>query len=399
MKYHKRLLLVLIITISLLPELIWGDYIKAGTVEGIRGKNYITLIFTDNPEHESYHILFNGKRLGTAIITARIEGNRSDYRYLALFRPADRESEKLLRPGLAAAVIRPDKSIDNRYEKKPYIERIEFKKEIISTVDKREMVLIPAGRFIMGSSKGDKDEGPENTEYLPDYYIDKYEVSNREFKVFLDDTAGTYPPYWEKHLDLQRNFKSPYFEDLPVIVTYYEASAYASWCGKRLPSEHEWEKAARFPLHLDRNNMDSVYTWGYELHEGISNTSELWVNEDTGKNLKELIKNKYRLEKIDKGYIPVNVYEPAALSHYGAAHMDGNALEWTDSWYKAYKNSYVKDKKYGTQYKVIRGGSYFHPFREARVTDRKTGGIPSLQSDRIAGFRCVKDVSAQDRLN
>ncbi len=399
MKLYKIISASLILFLLFVPELKSRDYIRTGTVEGVRENNYITLIFKEKPEFESYYILLDGNRLGTALITARIEDNKAQFRYLALFRAADKESVKLLRPGLAAAVIKPDKSIDNRYEKKPYIERIEYKTVIISAVDKREMVLIPAGRFIMGSSKGDKDEGPENSHFLPDYYIDKYEVSNRDFKAFLDDTAGEYPPYWGEHLDLQRNFRTEFFADLPVIVTYYEALEYASWCGKRLPLENEWEKAARFPLHRDKNNMDAVYTWGYEFREGISNSAELWMNEETGENLKELIKNKYRLEKIDKGYIPVNVHEPAAASYYGVVHMDGNALEWTDSWYSAYKNSYVKNKKYGTQYKVIRGGSYFHSAGESRVTDRKIGGIPNLKRDRVAGFRCVKDVSAQDRLN
>jgi len=399
MKLYKIISASLILFLLFVPELKSRDYIRTGTVEGVRGNNYITLIFNEEAEFESYYILFNGNRLGTALITAKIEDDKVSFRYLAIFRAENQESARLLRPGLAAAVIRPDKSIDNRYAKKPYIERIEYKKEIISTIDKREMVLVPAGRFIMGSSKGAKDEGPENIEFLTDYYIDKYEVSNRDFKIFLDDRAGDYPPYWKEHLDEKRNFKSQFFEDLPVIVTYYEALEYASWCGKRLPVENEWEKAARSPLHLDKKNMNAVYTWGYEFREGISNTAELWKSEETGKNLKELIKNKYRLEKIDKGYIPVNVYEPASVSYYGAVHMDGNALEWTDSWYRAYKNSYIKDKKFGTQYKVIRGGSFFHSAGESRVTDRKTGGIPNLKRDRIAGFRCVKDVSAQDRLN
>jgi formylglycine-generating enzyme required for sulfatase activity len=77
--------------------------------------------------------------------------------------------------------------------------------------------------------------------------------------------------------------------------------------------------------------------------------------------------------------------------------MDGNAQEWTDSWYRAYENNYTKDKKYGTQYKVIRGGAWFTTRKEARVTDRKIGGIPDLYTDRIAGFRCVRNAAPGDR--
>lgn len=300
---------------------------------------------------------------------------------------------------MSVILMRADKSIDSRYEKKPYIERIEYKKELISSIDKRDMVLIYSGKFLMGSDKGDKDEFPERVEELTDYYIDKYEVSNLDFKKFLDDIAGSYPPYWNEHIDVNGNFITDYFRDLPAIVTYIEASEYASWCGKRLPSEKEWEKAARFPLNIDKKKMDNIYTFGYIFREGISNIGELWEVENAGKNLKETIKNEYKLEELNKGYIPVKMYEPSSASYYGVVHMDGNALEWTESWYNAYSNNYNRDKKYGTQYKVVRGGSYFLPLKASRVTDRKIGGIPSLDKDRMAGFRCVKDVSILDRIN
>jgi formylglycine-generating enzyme required for sulfatase activity len=295
--------------------------------------------------------------------------------------------------------IKPDKSIDSRYDKKPYIERIEYKKEIISSIDKREMLLVRSGKFLMGSASGEKDEFPESIEDLPDFYIDKYEVSNSDFKQFLDETAGHYPDYWNNKLGSDGEFTSEYFRDLPAIVTYMEAAKYAAWCGKRLPDEKEWEKAARRPLDSEKKNMDNVYTWGNDFVEGISNIREFWENDNTGKNLKETVKKEYKLEKLNKGYIPVKIYEPSAVSYYGVVHMDGNALEWTESWYEAYKNNHFRDKRFGNQYKVVRGGSYFLPEKNSRVTDRKIGGIPGLEKDRMAGFRCVKDVSPMDRLN
>ena len=78
--------------------------------------------------------------------------------------------------------------------------------------------------------------------------------------------------------------------------------------------------------------------------------------------------------------------------------MDGNASEWTSSWYNGYENSRKSSKKYGTQYKVIKGGSYNLGRNEARVTDRKIGGIPDLYRDRISGIRCVKDITDNDRI-
>jgi len=375
-----------------------ADYTVSGKVETVRKNNYVTIRFFERPDSDVYYIFTNNSIIGSVFLIKR-EEITDRHIYLAEFVTDNKEGAVFLRAGMSVISIKPDKSIDTRYNKKPYIERIEYKKEIISAIDKREMVLISSGKFLMGSAGGEKDEFPESIENLPDYYIDKYEVSNSDFKKFLDETAGNYPDYWKNNLGIDGEFTSEYFKDLPAIVTYKEASEYAAWCGKRLPQEKEWEKAARRPLDSDKKHMSDVYTWGYDSAEGISNNKEFWENDNTGKNLKETIKNEYKLEKLDKGYIPVKLHESASVSFHGAVHMDGNALEWTDSWYKAYADNHYRDKKFGTQYKVVRGGSYYLPAIKSRVTDRKIGGIPSLDKDRMAGFRCVKDVSLLDRLN
>ena len=375
-----------------------SDYVVEGKIETVRKNNYITISFFEKPVLNDYYIFSNNAIIGSVVLVKKEETVNS-HTYLAEFTTANGKESPVLRAGMSVISIKPDKSIDSRYDKKPYIERIEYKNEIISSVDKREMLLVRSGKFLMGSASGEKDEFPESIENLPDFYIDKYEVSNSDFKKFLDETAGPYPEYWNSELGSDGNFTSEYFKDLPAIVTYMEASRYAAWCGKRLPYEKEWEKAARRPLDDDRKNMDNVYTWGNDFQEGISNIKEFWENDNTGKNLKETIKREYKLEKLDKGYIPVKMYEPSAVSYYGVVHMDGNALEWTASWYEAYKKNHFRDKMFGNQYKVVRGGSYFLPEKNSRVTDRKIGGIPSLDKDRMAGFRCVKDVSPLDRLN
>lgn len=402
MKDNMKKINIFIISIGLLltgMDLKSNNYTVKGEIETVRKDNYVTIRFYAKPQLQSYQVFAFNTVLGDVFIVKEIESSDNENIYLAEFKPDKKESPEILRAGMSVISMSSDKSIDNRYSKKPYIERIEYKKEIISAIDKRDMVLIYSGKFLMGSNKGNKDEFPERVEELADYYIDRYEVSNLDFKKFIDDIAGSYPPYWIENIDEKGNFSTDYFGDLPVIVTYTEASDYAAWCGKRLPSEKEWEKAARFPLNIDKKNRSNTYTFGYDYREGISNTAELWADENTGKNLKEIIKKEYKLEKLDKGYIPVKMYEPLSVSYYGVVHMDGNALEWTESWYSAYANNYDRDKKYGTQYKVVRGGSYFLPLRSSRVSSRKIGGIPSLDKDRMAGFRCVKDVSILDRIN
>jgi formylglycine-generating enzyme required for sulfatase activity len=260
------------------------------------------------------------------------------------------------------------------------------------------MVLIPAGKFLMGSNSGDEDEHPEHIVNLTEYYIDRFEVSNEDYRIYADSKAIKYPEYWSGKISNGTGFNDLYFSRLPVIVSYHEAEGYARWCGKRLPDEMEWEKAARFPPSQGKGNSWSDYTWGNQFREGISNTDEFWNSEQTGINLKTVIKQKYNLTVLTRGLIPVDIYDTETVSYYGIVHMDGNASEWTGSWYKGYEMNRKNSKKYGTQYKVIKGGSHNLGRNEARVTDRKIGGIPDLYRDRISGIRCVKDITDNDRI-
>lgn len=111
------------------------------------------------------------------------------------------------------------------------------------------MILIPKGWFVMGSNRWDKDEAPERKVYLKAYYIDKYEVTNREYQRF--DPSHKFPPGKEDH---------------PVVnVSWFEADAYCRWAGKRLPAEEEWEKAAR-------GTAGKTYPWGEDYFPGICNS-------------------------------------------------------------------------------------------------------------------------------
>jgi formylglycine-generating enzyme required for sulfatase activity len=253
------------------------------------------------------------------------------------------------------------------------------------------MILIPAGKFILGSNSGEKDEAPEQIIKLDDFYIDKYEVTNSDYYLYIIKSNSKPPISWVKGTfnDGEDNF--------PVIVSYNEAVKYAEWASKRLPTEEEWEKAARgtgLEIIKDSdgvyyvNEKPIIYPWGNKFDPSKTNSVEFWET----KNIGEEIKKKY-----NKGLLPVHMFQDEGNSVYGVVNMCGNASEWTSSWYSAYKGSKYIDKMFGKQVKVIRGGSWFSLKDKLRVSNREYGGIPNLYEDNIAGFRCVKDPTIIDR--
>ncbi|MFQ5899973.1 MAG: formylglycine-generating enzyme family protein [Thermodesulfobacteriota bacterium] len=233
------------------------------------------------------------------------------------------------------------------------------------------MVYIPAGEFMLGSSDIDtemsarrfgsrkewffEDEKPIQKLNLDAFYMDMYEVTNKQYKDFLDMTGHEVPPDWH-------NSEIPDNRDNHPVryVSWYDAYAYCRWKKKRLPTEYEWEKAAK---GADGRN----YPWGNEYDE---NKANLTLN-DTA---------------------PVGSY-PEDKSPYGVYDMAGNLMEWTDSWYKAYPNSTNVEKDYGEKYRVLKGGSgsdlghYDLPIF-ARTTNRHYYEPTGKGGD--GGFRCVK---------
>lgn len=386
------------IVILLYTSVLNAGYIKAGTVESLRADGYVTVIFDNTPDREDYFILNNDKVIGNITALKAIPDIHGKKRYLCSYRLAGEEYRTVFRSGLEIGYYYDDKEIDKRLTKNPYIDSSEYKPVIVSLVDSREMVLVPEGKFFFGCSNCDDDEFPEQTEFLGFYYIDKFEVSNSDYKKYADTKGEPYPEYWTGQVDDNGDFRDRFFSALPVIVTYYEASGYAAWAGKRLPTEKEWEKSARPPSALDKTGKGSIYSWGSGFREGLANTDELWVSGKTGESLKKIVSEKYMIISPVKGYLPVEMFEIDALSFYGVANLDGNALEWTSDWYQPYSGNRKSNINYGAQYKVIRGGSYFFSKDYARITDRKIGGIPDLYRDRIAGFRCVKNASEGDKI-
>ena len=249
---------------------------------------------------------------------------------------------------------------------------------IVSEVDGKTMVLVPAGEFIMGTNRSDpenthlkigtvkplyKDQRPEHKVHLDAFYIDQYEVTNSEYKKFIDDTQfPELPGHWEDGIYPEGE------KDLPVTnVTWGEALAYALWAGKRLPTEVQWEKAAR-------GTEGRLFPWGEEYQKGLAN-----VGVDGAKAL-----------------VPGGSY-PKDVSPYQVFDMAGNVMEWTASWYEAYPGNDYQFKKFGKEFKVLRGNGFQkggHYFLEAyRYMFYRTEARPDEYFENV-GFRCVLPVAA-----
>jgi formylglycine-generating enzyme required for sulfatase activity len=130
--------------------------------------------------------------------------------------------------------------------------------------DPNRMVLIPAGSFLMGTDTRLPDEGPQHRVTLPPYYIDVYEVTNLQYKKFNDATNGRSPAHWRN-----RTFPKGKADHPVVFVTWDNANEYCRWAGKRLPTDQEWEKAAR-------GTDGRMFPWGDEFSTLKANTPLRW---------------------------------------------------------------------------------------------------------------------------
>jgi len=233
--------------------------------------------------------------------------------------------------------------------------------------DPVEMVIIPAGPFIRGSAPGEGrlDEQPRRKIYLNAFAIDKYEVSNAHYMKFLDETLHK-PPlnvFAERPLKEEEGIA-----DLPVVqVTWHDAVDYCFWAGKRLPTEAEWEKAAR-------GTDGRLFPWGDESPTAQrANFERDWEGKKTFVEVTGL---------------------PEGQSSFGLFNLSGNVREWVQDWYDAeyYSNSPDKNPK-GPEngiLKVLRGGSWRSFDTDLRATSRGKGGF-ALKTHGI-GFRCARDI-------
>ncbi|OQX83550.1 MAG: hypothetical protein B6D63_06055 [Candidatus Latescibacteria bacterium 4484_7] len=254
------------------------------------------------------------------------------------------------------------------------------------------MVFIKGGWFKMGSNDGEDDEKPVHRVWVDDFYMDKYEVTNAEYEVtnaefkrFVDATAYVTTAEkegsaWNWNGKEWKEIKGSNWMhpsgpgsgikgkmDYPVVnVSWSDAVAYAEWAGKRLPTESEWEYAARGGL------KGKKYPWGNEI---MHNDANYWGT--GGRDSWEYT-------------APVGSFPP---NGYGLYDMAGNVWEWCLDWYdkKYYSKSPERNPKgpdTGT-YRVVRGGGWYGGPRDLRCADRNFDSPEGRYSP--LGFRCAKD--------
>jgi serine/threonine-protein kinase len=227
----------------------------------------------------------------------------------------------------------------------------------------RSMALIPGEEFLFGNDNPDikgiplqlqkvrkwgRDQTPQQKINLPGFYMDRYEVTNEQYRKF----------------DPNHSFSLGNNGNPVVNVSWFKANAYCEFLGMRLPTEMEWEKSARGP-NANR------FPWGNKFDQQKANTGFSKLSSTS----------------------PVGTF-PGDVSYYNIYDMAGNVSEWTSSWYQPYKGSDFKNSKFGLTYKVSRGGSYQdmgHYELEifSTTTFRYYNKPDEWGGD--TGFRCAKD--------
>ena len=299
------------------------------------------------------------------------------------------------------------------------------------------MLLIPAGEFIMGSGEGaglspksligekigidyGVDEIPQRKVFVKEFYIDKYEVTNVEYREYLkylvknrvslpfyEDIGIPIPEDWRypektedgkmvKRYEDEKNLSTSQplnlatsqllsykegMENHPVTdVDWYMASGYCQWKGKRLPTEEEWEKAAR-------GTDGRLYPWGNEENKGYANTRDA---------VSSKLPTPYSLLPT---LMPVGSFT-TDISPYGVHDMGGNVAEWTSSLYRPYSGSPVAEREvFKREMYVVRGGSYLINAHESArgaaryymLPTRMPRAADAWHGDGMVGFRCAKD--------
>ncbi len=220
------------------------------------------------------------------------------------------------------------------------------------------MVYVPGGTFRMGNAYSKNEaEIPDHSVTVNPFFIDKYEVTNQQYAQFVKATAHKPPVGWRKE-----GYKKG-TDNHPVTgVNWEDAKAYAAWIGKRLPTEEEWEFAAR-------GDSNYLYPWGNEWIKGKANAD-------------------------GESKMLMKIGELNGASKFGVYDMVGNVWEWTASDFKAYPNGTLPKAFAGkSNLKTIRGGSFQSTKEFATTTYRIGWAATGAENYDATGFRCVKDVS------
>ena len=253
-----------------------------------------------------------------------------------------------------------------------------------------KMVVIPEGEFQMGGnlevalaecqkyydlcsdlSQYFLAESPIHTVFLEEYSMDTYEVTNKQYRKCVE-AGACQPPESDRSFERLRYYNDAFYNNYPVIYVDWDmANTYCEWRGARLPTEAEWEYAAR-------GGLEGVnYPWGDVFEEGQANFCDTnctldWANKDA-----------------DDGYhdtAPVGSYPP---NGYGLYDMAGNVWEWVYDWYDVYPGGdATSNSEFGQTYRVVRGGSWGNNGLILRVSDRNWD-FPDVRLNGL-GFRCAR---------
>jgi formylglycine-generating enzyme required for sulfatase activity len=233
-----------------------------------------------------------------------------------------------------------------------------------NSINNMTLVYIPAGEFLMGSSGDDagryEDEEPQHTVYLDSYWISKTQITNAMFTECVNAEVCKY----SVNNKTDPAFQDSEYADHPVVyITWGMAQTYCGWTGGRLPTEAEWEKAARGP-------RGAMFSWGNEIPTEMKFASN--INNMIGDTT------------------PVGLFLYGS-SYYGVMDMGGNVREWVLDWYDPdyYENSPSKNPQGPEtgEKKVLKGASYLDPLNYARAANRLTHEPDSPGA--IRGFRCA----------
>jgi formylglycine-generating enzyme required for sulfatase activity len=238
---------------------------------------------------------------------------------------------------------------------------------IIWPDDGKEMIFIASSTYEMGSNDGNPNHQPQHQMEVADFYLDRWPVTNAEYKKFVDATGHHVPNYevsWCEtkgyNWDPQTCMYPEGTADHPVVlITWDDAMAYAAWSRKRLPTEAEWERAARGPKGWR-------HPWGNEFISGRCNSREADL----------------------KGTSPVGYFSPDGDTLEGLIDMVGNVWEWTNSLFHSYpyNPNDGRESREAIGFRVLRGGSWVNDASVANCLSRLDGDFQFYNN---VGFRCA----------